>query len=321
MVGRSQVNAGALRPDRGRGPLGRAGARGGRDGRRQGAGSSRHPCPERPGRRAVRGAERGRRSRRACWSRSSSATPRGAFTGARGRPRGAARRAPTGGSLLLDEVESSARAGPGAAPASDRGRPRAAAWAGDVAAHAWTYACCATIQGGPRPVGARRPHARGLLPPGGGAHGARAAAARAAGRPPAAARPPAARVRGARRRRAPRACRSPPWARCSATPGLAMCASSGTRSSACWSPGATGRPGPSARTSRFGPAGRLLSLPATPGRLKRRDGAHRADGDRGGSPGAPGRGHRDRTWRLGISRRALYERMRKYGLDRTDFKG
>jgi two-component system, NtrC family, C4-dicarboxylate transport response regulator DctD len=81
-----------------------------------------------------------------------------------------------------------------------------------------------------------------------------------------------------------------------------------------------GQAGPFSPDESFGPAGRLLSLPATPGRLKdEMERTERAVIE------AALREHLGEVTAtalaLGISRRALYERMRKYGLDRTDFKG
>ncbi len=77
--------------------------------------------------------------------------------------------------------------------------------------------------------------------------------------------------------------------------------------------------GPFSPDDSFGPAGRLLSLPATPGRLK--DEMERTERAVIEAALRDQRGEVTATSQaLGISRRALYERMRKYGLDRTDFK-
>lgn len=80
-----------------------------------------------------------------------------------------------------------------------------------------------------------------------------------------------------------------------------------------------GRLGPFALDESVGNA-RLLSVPATPGLLRdemertERSVIERTLSEHGGEINA--------TYRaLGISRRALYERMRKYGLDKKDFRG
>jgi two-component system C4-dicarboxylate transport response regulator DctD len=78
--------------------------------------------------------------------------------------------------------------------------------------------------------------------------------------------------------------------------------------------------GPFSPDDSFGPAGRLLSLPATPGRLK--DEMERTERAVIEAALRDQRGEVTATAQaLGISRRALYERMRRYGLDRMDFKG
>jgi two-component system C4-dicarboxylate transport response regulator DctD len=76
--------------------------------------------------------------------------------------------------------------------------------------------------------------------------------------------------------------------------------------------------GPFAPDESFGP-GRLLSLPATPGPLRdelertERTVIERALRDNAGEVGTTAQA-------LGISRRALYERMKKYGLQKQTFK-
>jgi two-component system C4-dicarboxylate transport response regulator DctD len=64
---------------------------------------------------------------------------------------------------------------------------------------------------------------------------------------------------------------------------------------------------------------RLLSLPATPGRL--REEMERTEKAAIENSLRENRGEINATYQaLGISRRALYERMKKYGLDRKDFR-
>ncbi len=65
---------------------------------------------------------------------------------------------------------------------------------------------------------------------------------------------------------------------------------------------------------------RLLSLPATPGRL--RDEMEKTERAVIEATLREFRGEINASWQaLGISRRALYERMKKYGLQREDFRG
>jgi two-component system C4-dicarboxylate transport response regulator DctD len=65
---------------------------------------------------------------------------------------------------------------------------------------------------------------------------------------------------------------------------------------------------------------RLLSLPGSAGRL--RDEMERVERAVIAAALRENRGEINATWRsLGISRRALYERMKKYGLDRESFRG
>jgi two-component system C4-dicarboxylate transport response regulator DctD len=83
-------------------------------------------------------------------------------------------------------------------------------------------------------------------------------------------------------------------------------------------------------TSRAGAAGgfspdlrfdseRLLSLPASSGRL--RDEMERVEKAAIEAALRESRGEITATWQaLGISRRALYERMKKYGLDREKYR-
>jgi two-component system C4-dicarboxylate transport response regulator DctD len=64
---------------------------------------------------------------------------------------------------------------------------------------------------------------------------------------------------------------------------------------------------------------RLLSLPASPGRL--RDEMERVEKAAIEAALKESRGEITATWQaLGISRRALYERMKKYGLDRENYR-
>jgi len=82
--------------------------------------------------------------------------------------------------------------------------------------------------------------------------------------------------------------------------------------------GSEGVAGPFAPDLRFD-SDRLLSLPATPGRLRdemervERAAIEAALREHGGEINAAYRA-------LGISRRALYERLKKYGLKREDFR-
>jgi len=76
--------------------------------------------------------------------------------------------------------------------------------------------------------------------------------------------------------------------------------------------------GPPTLGDTFGPA-RLLSLPATPGRLRDRLEAAEAEEIRTAlleNRGVIG----DTAQTLGVSRRALYERMKKYGIDKDAFR-
>ena len=64
---------------------------------------------------------------------------------------------------------------------------------------------------------------------------------------------------------------------------------------------------------------RLLSLPAGPGRL--RDEMEKVEKAAIETALREHRGEINATWQaLGISRRALYERMKKYGLDKEGFR-
>ena len=98
------------RPHAGRLPAARAGRRPrhhraarGRDRHRQGAGRARHPPPLLPPGAALRGGELRGAAAPTWWRASSSATPRGAFTGAATARSGLFEEA-EGGTLFLDEI-------------------------------------------------------------------------------------------------------------------------------------------------------------------------------------------------------------------------